>query len=147
MQSCPWWHHDMEPFSALLGTCEEIHRPPVDSPHKEPVMRTFDILYYVRLNKYLDKQSISWWFETSQWVRWRFKSPASRLYTQLFIQGADQRKTSKLRVIGLCRGIHRSPVNSSHKRPVTRKMFLFDDIIMALKADRKPLDNSRVTKK
>ena len=28
------------------------------------------------------------------------------------------------------RGIHRSPVNSPHKWPVTRKMFPFDDVIM-----------------
>ena len=27
-------------------------------------------------------------------------------------------------------GIHRSPVNSPHKGPVTRKMFQFDDVIM-----------------
>ena len=30
------------------------------------------------------------------------------------------------------RGIHRSPVNSRHKGPVTRKMFPFDDVIMAV---------------
>ena len=29
-------------------------------------------------------------------------------------------------------GIHRGPVNSPHKRPVTRKMFLFDDVIMII---------------
>ena len=40
------------------------------------------------------------------------------------------KKTSKLRVTGLCTGIHRSPVNSPHKRPVTGKMFPFDDVIM-----------------
>ena len=41
------------------------------------------------------------------------------------------KKTSKLRVTGLCVwGIHRSPVNSPHKWPVTRKMFPFDDVIM-----------------
>ena len=28
------------------------------------------------------------------------------------------------------RGIHRGPVNSPHKGPVTRKMFPFDDVIM-----------------
>ena len=28
------------------------------------------------------------------------------------------------------RGIHRGPVNSPHKWPVTRKMFRFDDVIM-----------------
>ena len=40
------------------------------------------------------------------------------------------KKTSKLRVTGLCAGIHRWPVNSPHKGPVTRKMFPFDDVIM-----------------
>ena len=40
-------------------------------------------------------------------------------------------KTSKLRVTGLCAGIHRRPVNSPHKWPVTRKMFPFDDVIIA----------------
>ena len=41
------------------------------------------------------------------------------------------KKTSKLRVTGLCEG--NSPVNSPHKGPVTRKMFPFDDVIMAWK--------------
>ena len=40
------------------------------------------------------------------------------------------KKTSKLRVTVFVRGIHRWPVNSPHKGPVTRKMFPFDDVIM-----------------
>ena len=40
------------------------------------------------------------------------------------------KKISKLRVTGLCEGIHRSPVNSPHKGSVTRKIFPFDDVIM-----------------
>ena len=32
--------------------------------------------------------------------------------------------------LAFVRGIHRSPVNSSHKGPVTRIMFPFDDVIM-----------------
>ena len=40
------------------------------------------------------------------------------------------KKTSKLRVTGLCAGNHRGPVNSPHKWPLTRKMFPFDDVIM-----------------
>ena len=40
------------------------------------------------------------------------------------------KKTSKLRVTGLCVGNSPGPVNSPHKRPVTRKMFPFDDVIM-----------------
>ena len=42
----------------------------------------------------------------------------------------QSKKTSKLRVTGLCVGIHRWPVNSPHKCIVTRKMFPFDDVIM-----------------
>ena len=42
------------------------------------------------------------------------------------------KKTSKLRVTGLCAGIPRWPVNSPYKWPVTRKMFPFDDVIMSM---------------
>ena len=42
------------------------------------------------------------------------------------------KKTSKLRVTGLCVGNSPGPVNSPHKGPVTRKMFPFDDVIMRL---------------
>ena len=40
------------------------------------------------------------------------------------------KKTSKLRVTGLCAGNSPAPVNSPHKGPVTRKMLPFDDVIM-----------------
>ena len=42
------------------------------------------------------------------------------------------KKTSKLRVTGLCVGNSPGPVNSPHKGPVTRKMLPFDDVIMVL---------------
>ena len=44
--------------------------------------------------------------------------------------GADQRKHLSSVSLAFMRGNHRWPVNSSYKRPVTRKMFLFDDVIM-----------------
>ena len=40
------------------------------------------------------------------------------------------KKTSKLRVTGLCVGNSPGPVNSPHKWPVTRKVFPFDEVIM-----------------
>ena len=43
---------------------------------------------------------------------------------------ADQRKHQSSASLGFVRGIHRGPVNSPHKWPVTRKMFPFDDVIM-----------------
>ena len=59
------------------------------------------------------------------------QSPASRLFTLPFIQGADQRKHQSSASLAFVRGIHRWPVNSPHKRPVKRKIFSFDDGIMA----------------
>ena len=44
--------------------------------------------------------------------------------------GADQRKYQSSASLAFVRGIHRSPVKSSHKGPVTRKMFPFDDVTM-----------------
>ena len=41
------------------------------------------------------------------------------------------KKTSKLRVTGLCAGNSPGPVNSPYKGPVTRKMFPCDDVIMS----------------
>ena len=42
----------------------------------------------------------------------------------------DQRKRQNSASLAFVRGIHRGPVNSPHKWPVTRKMFPFDDVIM-----------------
>ena len=44
--------------------------------------------------------------------------------------GADQRKHQSPASLDFVRRIHRRPVNSPHKWPVTRKMFPFDDVIM-----------------
>ena len=43
---------------------------------------------------------------------------------------ADERKHQSSASLAFVRGIHRGPVNSPHKWPVTRKMFSFDDVIM-----------------
>ena len=43
---------------------------------------------------------------------------------------ADQRKHQSSASLAFVREIHRRPVNSPHKWPVTRKIFPFDDVIM-----------------
>ena len=43
--------------------------------------------------------------------------------------GADHRKHQSSTSLAFVRGIHRPPVNSPHKGPVTRKIFPFDDVI------------------
>ena len=46
--------------------------------------------------------------------------------------GTDRRKHQSYVPLAFVRGIHRWPVNSPHKGPVTRKMSPFDDVIMLL---------------
>ena len=43
---------------------------------------------------------------------------------------ADQRKHQSPASLAFVRGIHRRPVNSPNKWPVTRKMYPFDDVII-----------------
>ena len=69
-------------------------------------------------------------------LHWRHKyhggvsnhQPHGRLLNRLFRR--KSKKTSKLRVTGLCVGNSPVPVNSPHKGPVTRKIFPLDDVIM-----------------
>ena len=75
----------------------------------------------------------SWMAITLQWRHNGYDGvsnhqPHDCLLNRLFRRRSQ--KTSELRVTGLCVGIHRWPVNSPHKRPVTWKMFPFDDVIM-----------------
>ena len=51
------------------------------------------------------------------------------VYTTVY-SGADQSKHQSSASLAFVWGIHRGPVNSPHKWPVTRKMFPFDDVIM-----------------
>ena len=51
------------------------------------------------------------------------------VYSSVY-SGADQRKHQSSASLAFVLGIHRGPVNSPHKGPVTRKMFPFDDVIM-----------------
>ena len=72
-------------------------------------------------------------------LRWRHNDhagvsnhqPHGCLLNRLFRHRS--KKTSKLRVTGLCAGNSPGPVNSPHKGPVTRKRFPFDDVIMLRK--------------
>ena len=45
---------------------------------------------------------------------------------------AGQRKHQSSASLAFVQGIHRGPVNSPHKWPVTRKMFAFGDVIMKM---------------
>ena len=66
-----WWRHQMETFSALLAIC--VGNSPVrgEFPSQRPVTRSIDIFFYLRPNKWLNKQWWDWWFETPSSPLWR----------------------------------------------------------------------------
>ena len=55
--------------------------------------------------------------------------PRDCLHNRLFRRRSQQKHQSSAS-LAFARRIHRWPVNSPHKGPVTRKMFSFDDVIM-----------------
>ena len=59
--------------------------------------------------------------------------------------GADQRKHQSSASLAFAREIHRWPVNSPLKGPVTRKMFPFDDVIMSVVSLGQSYDMNKVT--
>ena len=104
----------------------------MDSMHKETVIRKASMSrrrHAAAINKCDIWRSINP-------LRWRHNDhdsvsnhqPHGCLLNRLFRHRS--KKTSKLRVTGLCVGNSPGPVNSPHKGPVTRKMFPFDDVIM-----------------
>ena len=67
-------------------------------------------------------------------VRLAGQSPASWSFAEPFqlCSGVNQRKLQGSASMAFVSGIHRWPVKSPHKGPVTPKMFPFDDVIMQL---------------
>ena len=65
------WRHQIEAFSALVALCAENSPVTAEFPAQSPVTRSFDVLFDLRLNKRLSKQSWGWWFETPSRPLWR----------------------------------------------------------------------------
>ena len=57
------WRHQMETFSVLLALSAGNSPITGEFPAQRPVMRSFDVIFDLRLNKRLSKQSWGWWFE------------------------------------------------------------------------------------
>ena len=54
----------------------------------------------------------------------------SIVYLTICLGANKKKKHQSSASLAFVRGIHQSPVNFPHRRPVTRKMFPFDDVIM-----------------
>ena len=85
-----------------------------------------------------DKQRTRSWCRSRSEVGWSCQHFQNH-YTDVIMSAivyltvysaADQRKHQSSTSLAFVRWIHRWPMNSPHKGPVTRKMFPFDDVIM-----------------
>ena len=110
--------------SASLAFVWGIHRGPVNSPHKWPVTRKiFPVDNVIMNSKVLTPRQF-------------IMNPIASQITSLTIvwstvySDADQRKHQSSASLAFVWGIHRGPVNSPHKWPVTRKIFPVDNVIM-----------------
>ena len=75
-------HDDvMETFSALLALC--VRNSPVNGEFlaQRPVTWSFDVFFYLRLNKRLSKQSGGWWFELTSRPLWRHCNVSVLIYS------------------------------------------------------------------
>ena len=77
-----------------------------------------------------------WWRVIAFYYNYVIMTTMASQITSLMVvystvySNADQRKHQSSASLAFVWGIHRSPVNSPHKGPVTRKMFPFDDVII-----------------
>ena len=81
-----WWRHQMETFYASLALCEG--NPPVTGgfPAQRPMTSSDDVFFDLCLNKRLNKQSRSWWFEMPSHSLWRHYNVFSqKLWGVLFV--------------------------------------------------------------
>ena len=103
-----------------------IHRSPVDSHHKRPVMQTFDDYFHISWTNKLS----CWWFEILLMSTMVSQITSLTIVYSTIYSGTDERKHQSSVSQAFVRGIHWWPVNSPHKDPVTWKIFSFDDVIM-----------------
>ena len=121
------WQPLMPPVS-WIGVCfVSVSHSPSETKEYHPSSTQITQLYALL---------IAHWTNSCRSLRWRHNyhdgvsnhQPHGCLLNRLFRRRS--KKTSKIRVTGLCAGNSPGPVNSPHKGPVTRKMFPFDDVIM-----------------
>ena len=73
--------------------------------------------------------------DSDQWLVWKSLLIKRNHHNEVIMSAMVSHITSltiKHSSLAFVRGIHRWPVNSPHKGPVTWKMFPFDDVIMTL---------------
>ena len=69
----PWWHHQIEIYSASLALCGRNPPVTIGFPSQRPATRIFKVFFFdLRLSIRSSKQPRRWWFETPWCSLWRY---------------------------------------------------------------------------
>ena len=106
-----------------------ISRWLANSPHKRPIMRGS---FHTMTTSWLTLLTRGTSSHYTDVIMGAIASQITSLpiVYSIVYSDADQRKHQSSASLAFVREIHRGPVNSPHKWPVTRKMFPFDDVIV-----------------
>ena len=143
-----WWYvvviswgiySDSEIYGANMGPTWVLQAP--GGPHVGPINPAIRVSMYQRNRStsetrarfiYLARKGLSNERHYDDVIMGTIASQITSLaivYSTVY-SGADQSKHQSSASLAFVWGIHRGPVNSPHKWPVTRKMFPFDDVII-----------------
>ena len=95
-------------------------------------MTTYPLKYYriASINSLWSNSDAIWRRRSGSTLAMTSQITSLTIVYSAVYSGAYQRKHQSSASLAFVRGIHRWPVNSPHKWPVTRKMFPFDNVIM-----------------
>ena len=88
------------------------------------------ILNIIRQQRWYGINAISWHYNDVIMGMMASQITSLTIVYSTVYSGADQKKHQSSASVAFVRGIHRWPVKSPHKWPVTQKMLPFDDVIM-----------------
>ena len=131
-------HGDIQRVSDCMLSAQTWRFPQTVRDALMPCAATAVMYPTLKSNQYNSfEDQVCWliWYAQTQYTDVIVSAMASQItsfpivYSTVY-SDADQRKHQSSASLAFVRGIHRWPLNSAHKGPVTRKMFSFDDVIM-----------------
>ena len=115
------WNLFLNSLQLLLEACRTYAPEPY-----------FRVLFNPKYGQNRSKSRFSFMSQNNyHWIQVRLVLVSLTIVYATVYSGADQRKHQSSASLAFVRGIHRWPVNSPYKWPVTRKMFPFDDVILS----------------
>ena len=116
-------------YWTCCGVCDFIGNTQIQFLNCIFFAKTLPLAREIRNNLITDKDKIPHYCDVTM-DRIASQITSLAIVYSIVYSDADQRKHQSSASLAFVRGIHRGPVNSPLKWPVTRKMFPFDDVIM-----------------